>query len=88
MTTDIVFDRNFLPNTHHHFATVTNTPTGLDFIKTLRQSVRGSFKVRVRGRHSNRVALLGEKYDRVFRHRNEVPLAKAERLSIYMDPKK
>lgn len=81
MKTDLIIDTRF-GEKHRHYATVTNNPFGQKFISDLKNNVSRVYKVRLRGRHSNRKKVLGSKW--VANTQNDVPIKKSEKISIYL----
>ena len=65
--------------------TVENDEEGRQRIQRAKEALNQFFKFRVRGRHHDRKDVLGDKYKPGTQ--NDIPLAQAEYLAVYVDPK-
>lgn len=88
VTTDLDIKNN--PNksnpSESYLMTVTNNDEGIEIIKGLKSQLGKFFNFKLRGRHSDRKSTLGGKWQSGTQ--NDIPTNKAERIAIYLIPKK
>ena len=70
----------------NYLFTVDNNPEGIKKIKAVKDTFEGIFKLRLRGRHSDRKTALGDKWEAGTQ--NDIPWRDSEKIAVYVIPAK